>query len=94
MCPYSFFVRSAICKDELTAIKENLPEELTVEVDMVFHKRLEFNFHSADYHAMLETTTGLRTAADYLVKVHYTIETHICTHKLLYIVCVALSLLA
>lgn len=70
------FLCSAICADELTAIQGNLPKKLRVEVDKVFRKQLEFNFHSADYHVMLETTTGLRTAADYLVKVHNAIDTH------------------
>lgn len=63
------FLCSAISADELTAIHENLPEELKREVDKAFRKRLEFEFHSAGYHVMLETTTGLRTAAGHLVKV-------------------------
>ena len=70
-------VYSAISEDELTAIQENLPEELKRDMERVFRKRLEFEFHPAGYHVMLETTTGLRTAADYLVKVHlaHTIDT-------------------
>ena len=63
------FPCSAISADELTAIRDNLPEELKGEVEEIFLKRLEFEFHSAGYHVMLETTTGLRTAAGHLVKV-------------------------
>ena len=50
---------------------EKLPGELKAEVDNTFRKRLEFEFHTAGYHVMLETTTGLRTAAGHLVKVHF-----------------------
>ena len=68
---FSFVLCSAISADELTAIRDSLPEELKGEVEKIFQKRLEFEFHSAGYHVMLETTTGLRTAAGHLVKVHY-----------------------
>ena len=60
---------SVISSDELAAIKERLPEELKGDMEDVFRKRLEFEFHPAGYHVMLATTTGLRTAADHLVKV-------------------------
>ena len=58
-----------ISSDELAAIQERLPEELKGDMDQVFRKRLEFEFHPAGYHVMLATTTGLRTAAGHLVKV-------------------------
>lgn len=66
----SNYLYSVISTDVLTAIHENLPEEFKGDMIRVFHKRLEFDFHPADYHVMLATTTGLRTAAGHLVKVH------------------------
>ena len=63
------FFHSAVSADELTAIHESLPDELRCVMDNTFRKRMEFEFHSAGYHVMLETTTGLRTAAGHLVKV-------------------------
>ena len=77
---FSFVLCSAISADELTVIRDNLPEELKGEVEKIFQKRLEFEFHSAGYHVMLETTTGLRTAAGHLVKVHYE-KRYMCTYK-------------
>ena len=62
-------VFSVISSDELAAIQERLPEELKGDMDQEFCKRLEFEFHPADYHVMLATTTGLKTAANHLVKV-------------------------
>ena len=60
---------SAVSADELTAIRESLPDELSCVMDNSYRKRMEFEFHSAGYHVMLETTTGLRTVAGHLVKV-------------------------
>ena len=60
---------SVISSNELTAIRDGLPEELKGDMDGVLWKRIRFEFHSANYHVMLATTTGLRTAADHLVKV-------------------------
>ena len=34
-----------------------------------FQKRLEYEFHSASYHTMIEVVTSLRTVAGHLVKV-------------------------
>ena len=60
---------SVISSDQLAEIGERLPEEMKGDMERVFRKRLEFEFHPAGYHVMLATTTGLRTAAGYLVKV-------------------------
>ena len=63
---------SAISTEELMAIEDKLPTTLKVDMDNTFRKRLEYEFHTAGYHVMLETTTGLRNATGHLVKVKKT----------------------
>ena len=50
-------------------MQEKLPANLKAKIETTFRKRLDYEFHTAGYHAMLETTTGLRTAAGHLLKV-------------------------
>ena len=66
-----FFPFSIISLDEIADIKLSLGELLTKHMDEGRLKHLEFEFHTAGYYVMLHTTTGLKTAAGYLVKVSY-----------------------
>ena len=51
-------------------------------------KHLEYEFHSASYHTMVEVVIALRTAAGHLVKVPPTIYLchfkKICTHNIVH----------
>ena len=67
--PSFFPLSSVISAHALTDMQEKLPANLKVEIDVAFRKRLDYEFHTAGYHAMLETTTGLRTATGHLLKV-------------------------
>ena len=64
-----FPLSSVISPHALTDMQEKLPANLKAEIEATFRKRLDYEFHTAGYHAMLETTTGLRTAAGHLLKV-------------------------
>ena len=64
-----FPLSSVISPHALTDMQEKLPVNLKAEIEVTFRKRLDYEFHTAGYHAMLETTTGLRTAAGHLLKV-------------------------
>jgi hypothetical protein len=64
---HQLYKRSVISSDELADMKMSLGE-LTKNMDEGLFKRLELVFHAAGYHTILYTTTGLKTAAGYLVK--------------------------
>ena len=64
-----FLICSLINSDDLKAIEDSLPETLKQDMDEVFRKCLKFEFHTADYHLMLATATGLRNSVNHLVKV-------------------------
>ena len=42
---------------------------MQVTLEENFRKRLEYEFHSASYHTILEVVTGLKIVAGHLVKV-------------------------
>jgi len=41
---------------------------LQVQVEDTYRKQLEYEFHSASYHTIVEVITGLRTAVSHLIK--------------------------
>ena len=41
---------------------------LQIQLDDTYRKRLEYEFHSASYHTIMEMVTGLRTAVSHLIK--------------------------
>ena len=48
---------------------ERLPEWYKTEMEDMLLKRFEYEFHSANYHTLVEIITGLRTVVGYLIKV-------------------------
>ena len=48
---------------------EKLPEEYKSPVEDTLQKHLEYQFHSADYHTILQIITGIKTALGHLIKV-------------------------
>ena len=48
---------------------EKLLEEYKIPVEETVQKQLEYQFHSADYHTILQIITGLKTALGHLIKV-------------------------
>ena len=40
-----------------------------LKLDEEYAKELEYEFHSANYHMLIEVVTGLKIAAEYLIKV-------------------------
>ena len=48
---------------------ERLPEWYKTEMEDMLLKRFEYEFHSANYHTLVEAITGLRTVVGYLIKV-------------------------
>ena len=63
---YYSLVNLALDVNEMT---EKLPEEYKTPVEETVQKQLEYQFHSADYHTMLQMITGLKTALGHLIKV-------------------------
>ena len=54
----------------LNTVMLHLPHKHTqVPLEENFQKRLEYEFHRASYHTMIEVVTSLRTVAGHLVKV-------------------------
>ena len=47
---------------------ERLPDSFKLPLPDPLMKRFEYEFHSADYHLMIEVVTALRTVAGHLVK--------------------------
>ena len=52
--------------DDMT---EKLPEEYKVSMEDTLQKHFEYQFHSADYHTVLQIITGLKTVLGHLIKV-------------------------
>ena len=50
-------------------MKDKLPCELYAEVDVSLMKTIEYEFHTAGYHALLSVSKGLRIVVEYLIKV-------------------------
>ena len=78
---------SIISSHELTVIRDRLPDELKREMDTEFWKRLKFEFHPADYHVLLATTTGLKNATGHLVKVGKSTVFHACMCRICEAIC-------
>ena len=79
---YYSLVNLALDVNEMT---EKLPEEYKTPVEETVQKQLEYQFHSADYHTMLQIITGLKTALRHLIKVSAILSTPGLYHKTLII---------
>ena len=53
---------------DLQDMSERLPEAFKVPLPSPLLKRFEYEFHSANYHLLLEVVTALRTVVSHLVK--------------------------
>ena len=54
---------------DLADMTDRLPEWYKTEMEDMLLKRFEYEFHSANYHALVEVITGLRTVIGHLIKV-------------------------
>ena len=66
---YSFYYSVSHSALDLADMTERLPEWYKTEMEDMLLKRFEYEFHSANYHTLVEVITGLRTVIGYLIKV-------------------------
>ena len=55
------------CAVDLEGIAEKLPQAFQLLLDEPHRKRLEYEFHSAGYHTIMEVITGFHTAIGHLI---------------------------
>ena len=74
-------------------IMERLPDNYKLPLEDMVLKQLEYEFHSASYHTLVEIVTGLKNVVGHLIKVcndiFYTYEKknkNRCNHVLMYLV--------